>query len=418
MPLFSIFTPTHDPKFLPRLEASLAKQICQDFEWIVVPNGKTKQRGEVPGVTIPQARVCPLKTTSKNTGNIGFIKKFACAQATGEILVEVDHDDELTPDCLSELAVAFSDSQVDFAYSNCCDIRQDTNQPVIFDKSHGWVYRPFNYNGLDTLECVAFEPTPASFAKIWYAPNHVRAWRRTFYERIGGYNENLDILDDHDILCRTYIAGNVRHIDKCLYIYYHHQQNTCKGDRNARIQTQTQEIHDQYIYQLVEKWCDLNGLRKIDLCSGIYPAEGYEGVDIAGGDIVADLNERWPFEDGSIGVLRAHDALEHLKDPLHTMLEAYRCLAPNGWFLTKTPSTDGRGAFCDPTHVSYWNSMSFRYYTERLMARYIDTPVKFQAARLKDYYPEPTEWHRTHNIVYTKADLLKFDGRTPGQILI
>ncbi len=33
-------------------------------------------------------------------------------------------------------------------------------------------------------------------------------------------------------------------------------------------------------------------------------------------------------------------------------------LYDEGWFLSQTPSTDGRGAFQDPTHVSMWNSNS------------------------------------------------------------
>ncbi|MEK6881388.1 MAG: methyltransferase domain-containing protein [Nanoarchaeota archaeon] len=157
-------------------------------------------------------------------------------------------------------------------------------------------------------------------------------------------------------------------------------------------------------------------MRKIDLCGGHGKPTGYESVDLKNSDIVADLNNQWPFKDGEVGLFRAHDALEHLKNPIHTMKEIYRCLSPKGWLLSLTPSTDGRGAFCDPTHVSFWNSFSLRYYTHKLQAQYIDTPVKFQLNRIKDFFP--SEYHKFHNIVYVKADLLKFSGRTPGLIEI
>lgn len=68
---------------------------------------------------------------------------------------------------------------------------------------------------------------------------------------------------------------------------------------------------------------------------------GYESVDLRGGRIAADLNESWPF--GEVGVVRAHDALEHLRDPIHTMTELHLCLAPQDWLRSQTPSTDGRG---------------------------------------------------------------------------
>ena len=89
------------------------------------------------------------------------------------------------------------------------------------------------------------------------------------------------------------------------------------------------------------------------------------------------------------------------------MKEIYRCLAPYGWALIEVPSTDGRGAFQDPTHVSFWNSNSFWYYTREQQAQFINTPVKFQLNRILDYYP--SDFHQQHNILYTKAHLMKLE---------
>jgi len=408
---FTIFTPTHDKKFLARLDKSIAAQTFKDFEWLIVPNGKVSASNIRNSKMESECRIVPYKG---KTQNIGEIKKFCCDNAQGEILVEVDHDDELLPNCLKKLAEAFT-AGVDFVYSNCVQVL-DGEKPRTYDTKFGWKYRPFTWNDKKVAEHIAFPPSPASFSKIWFTPNHVRAWRKEFYNRIGGHDVSMEVLDDHDLLCRTYIYGDVRHIDEPLYIYHNHKENTCQGEKNAFIQSETLNIHDKYIYQMVEKWCDLNYLAKIDLCGGFGKPNGYESVDMQNGDITADLNGRWPFEDGSVGVFRAHDALEHLKDPIHVMKEAYRCLAPNGWFLTNTPSTDGRGAWQDPTHVSFWNSNSFWYYTKKQTAAYIGTPVKFQLSRIKNYFP--SKMHQDHNIIYVKADLLKFSGRTPGLIEI
>ena len=35
----SVFTPTHDPRWLPELYRSLAAQTHPDWEWVIVPNG-------------------------------------------------------------------------------------------------------------------------------------------------------------------------------------------------------------------------------------------------------------------------------------------------------------------------------------------------------------------------------------------
>lgn len=404
----SIFTPTHKPIFIDRLFRSLKEQTYENWEWIIVPNN-----GAVVENNFDDERVKIFYCNDSE--NIGYLKSFAASKSTGEVVVEVDHDDELFPTAMEECALAFQDSSVDFAYSNCCDVR-DNYVPRCFGPEWGWVNRNCKYKNYDLIETVSFPPNPASVSKIWYAPNHFRAWRKSFYDSIGGHDASMDILDDQDIMCRTYISGKMHHIDKPLYVYHLHADNTCYGEKNQKIQEMTLLLHDKYIYKLVEKWCDINNLRKIDLCGGHSKPDGYESVDLDNADIIGDLNTRWPFEDGTVGLFRAHDAMEHLKDPIHTMKEAYRCLAPNGWFLTQTPSTDGRGAFQDPTHVSFWNSNSFWYYTRAEQAKYIGTPVKFQLNRIKNFFP--SDWHHFHNISYVKADLLKFSGRTPGAIEI
>jgi len=404
----SIFTPTHKPVYLDRLFRSLQEQTYSNWEWVIVPNNGAV----VEPIDDERVKIFPCN----DSDNIGFLKRFAAGKATGEVVVEVDHDDELFSTAIEECANAFADPTVDFAYSNCCDVRENY-VPRCFGPEWGWINRVCKFKNHDLIETVSFPPDPASISKIWYAPNHFRAWRKEFYDRIGGHDASLDVLDDQDIMCRTYIQGKMFHIDKPLYVYHLHQENTCYGEKNAKIQEGTLMLHDKYIYQLVERWCDLNNLRKIDLCGGHSKPEGYESVDLERGDIQADLNGRWPFEDGSVGVFRAHDALEHLKDPINTMKEAYRCLAPDGWFLTQTPSTDGRGAFQDPTHVSFWNSNSFWYYTRAEQAKYINTPARFQLNRIKNFFP--SDWHQFHNIMYVKADLLKLtDTRIPGGVEI
>jgi len=79
-------------------------------------------------------------------------------------------------------------------------------------------------------------------------------------------------------------------------------------------------------------------------------------------DQIVDLRGPWPWPDSSIEAIRAFDILEHLPDKIHTMNEAWRVLKPGGRFDIEVPTTDGRGAFQDPTHVSYWNRNSFMYY--------------------------------------------------------
>jgi len=104
---------------------------------------------------------------------------------------------------------------------------------------------------------------------------------------------------------------------------------------------------------------------RVDLGCGDHKPDGFVGVDAVAGpgvDLVCDLTGRFPFETGSVGYLRAHDVIEHLPDRLHTMNEIWRVCRDGAIVDIRVPSTDGRGAFQDPTHVSYWNANSFFYY--------------------------------------------------------
>ncbi|MFN4845050.1 MAG: methyltransferase domain-containing protein [Dolichospermum sp.] len=118
---------------------------------------------------------------------------------------------------------------------------------------------------------------------------------------------------------------------------------------------------------MINRYVNISNLQplRIDLGCGINKPNGFVGVDLYPGlgvDIVADLSQRFPFEDNSVDEVRAHDIIEHLPERIHTMNEIWRICKPGAKVNIRVPSTDGRGAFQDPTHISFWNINSFLYY--------------------------------------------------------
>lgn len=104
---------------------------------------------------------------------------------------------------------------------------------------------------------------------------------------------------------------------------------------------------------------------RVDIGCGDSKPDGFIGVDICPGakvDIVADISKEFPFEDNSVDELRAYDVVEHLPDRINTMNEIWRVCKPGARIDILVPSSDGRGAFQDPTHISFWNINSFKYY--------------------------------------------------------
>ncbi len=111
---------------------------------------------------------------------------------------------------------------------------------------------------------------------------------------------------------------------------------------------------------------DITDNLRLDLGCGLRKTEGFVGVDIhdwEGVDVVADLTRRFPFPDSSVDEIKAYNIIEHLPDRIHTMNEMWRICKPGAIVDILVPSTDGRGAFQDPTHVSFWNINSFKYYS-------------------------------------------------------
>lgn len=384
--MISVFTPTHKDIYLQNAYESLKDQTYSDWEWIILANG---------GVEIPDFNDDRVKVFhTEETGMVGTLKKIACGYCTGDYLVEFDHDDELTPDCLEEI----SKCTEDFVYSNCFQVDQNWN-PHLWGDGFGWEWRQQEYKGHLVWEAVSPEPYPSNLGRIWFAPNHVRAWKREFYERIGGHAE-MKISDDHDLVARSFLEGSVKHIDKPLYVYRVHGDNTWL-QVTQEIQETMWENYDKYFIPMQQKWCSDQGLYMVDLGGAIDCPEEYISYDRHNADIVGDLNDTWLLEDDSVGLLRAHDVIEHLKDPIHTMNEAWRVLVHGGVLDILVPSTDGVGAWCDPTHISFWNKRSFRYYTEGWMRKYLEPEcvARFQVVRLEDV----SLWE---GIPYVQAQLL------------
>lgn len=378
--MFSVFTPSHDPKRLNDAYESLVAQVDKDWEWIVLLNNGAQW--EAPGD--PRVKVF---TDNAENKNVGYLKRVACSHAEGDVFVELDHDDLLVPECLATLRSVYEfDQDATFVYSNSVNVDIRTMKPVYWSENYGWRNRPFKWNGYDVMESCSADPDPQSISRIWFAPNHVRSWRRDAYWRVGGHNPSLKISDDHDLMLRTWLDGKMVHVDAPLYIYRVHGENTWL-EHQKMIQTTMWSQHDKYIIPMALEWTRRRELRAIDICSGPTAAEGFEGVDFNHGPIRADLNMKWPFEDNSVGVIRAFDAVEHLRDPIHTMNEAYRVLAHGGFFFISVPSTKGEGAWCDPTHVSFWNARSFRYYTQPVMRAFIEPMCncRFQAMKVVDF---------------------------------
>ena len=262
---FSFFTCTYNTgsEKLIRLYASLVMQTYREWDWFIIDDSPGLSTSKLIE-SFEDPRITVFKNVSRH-GNIGFNKHMIAMACDGDYLIEVDHDDELTSDCLKVLLDAigaFPDS--DFLYSNCAELKGPNLTPIVYGKGWGWG------EGLTKTEVVkgreiTFSESPGvnpySIRTIYAQPNHLRCWKKDFYHRIGGHNPEMSVLDDQELLIRTFLHGKMTKVDKVLYIQYEGEEERGKGKDNtqsarfAEIQRTTfllkyrfdQAIHDRII---------------------------------------------------------------------------------------------------------------------------------------------------------------------------
>lgn len=447
----SVFTPTHNPAHLEDAARSLAAQTLKG-EWIVGLNGGASRRDVLAGMS--HAEGWTIRVESLSDGGIGALKRALCEMASGDLLVELDHDDLLHPEAIERVAVAV-DGGAGFVYSDFAEFDDKTLGPLAYSSDFGWAAYDVRaqapgtrLDGAPLLAMRAFSPTARAFAQILYAPNHLRAWTREAYERAGGHSPRLAVCDDHDLLCRTFIAGvECHHIPEALYYYrrgaptgnsfveFNRQIQTLSGQGAALYPegspmpdfAQPITLRDQYLHGLVEAEARRCGGVMLDIGGGIDCPPGWTSVDIHGGTIRRDVRDGLPYQDGDVFAIRAFDVLEHL-DPGEAakfIAECWRALCHGGWLLTRTPADHGVGAACDLSHRSRWNTRTWAYFWSGALRPYREQAfpclgADFAPVRIFEETvvmgPPPCRW----DVPYVVADLqaLKGGERLPGAVFV
>lgn len=234
-PLVSVFTPTYKTgNKLERPWHSLLAQSYQNWEWVLVDDspddGATFDC--LAGLASADPRVRPHRA-DRPSGNIGAVKRAACGLCRGRLLVELDHDDELTPDCLRWLVDArVAYPAAGFFFTDCAETFEDGR-----DASYGddWgmgfgSYRRERWRDRDWLVANYPEVNAKTIRHIVGVPNHVRAWTAEAYWAAGGHHPDVHVCDDYELLIRTFLTARMVHVRRFGYVQY---MNTVSGDGNA-----------------------------------------------------------------------------------------------------------------------------------------------------------------------------------------
>jgi len=259
-PLVTVFTPAYNTgERIYRPFKSLKEQTYSNWEWIVVDDS------EDDAATFKLLRSLAKKDHRiqvfkpwEHSGYIGKVKNWACCLGNGRILVELDHDDELTDYALDYVIRGFRQfPEAGFLYTDCAEIYENGANHTY---RNGWAfgygsYADVEYKGKLYKSGSAGNINAKTIRHIISAPNHVRAWRKSFYESIGGHNKELHVADDYEIMVRTFLKTRMIRVPKLCYIQY--ISNTAQQIRNKDIHRHVRSIRLHYGRMIHERLLEL-----------------------------------------------------------------------------------------------------------------------------------------------------------------
>ena len=259
--LISIATPVYNTKEkIRRTYQSLVAQSFTNWEWVIVNDSTDTVTIEIVNEIAnidPRVKVYDFKEKSK--GIIGEAKYRAFSLSRGNYIIELDHDDYLLPHALQATLDAFEKyPDAGFVYSDCAEVDEQYNSLTYGDGfSFGYgSYREEEHLGITFKVANTANINPMTIRHIVGVPNHLRAWRRDIYFKIGGHNRRLSIADDYELIVRTFLETKFTKIAKCCYLQFYHDSNSQNSTR-ADIQRRVRSISWFYSQKIKARFEEL-----------------------------------------------------------------------------------------------------------------------------------------------------------------
>lgn len=197
-PLISVVVPVHNTPtpWLNRLIASVQNQVYDRWELVLVDDASTDSRTVRRLEELAETDDRIVLERLPTNGGVSRASNRGVELSSGEWIALVDHDDELLPDALWHVVEYLQrQSECDIVYSD--------------------------------EELVPAEGTPYPYFKPDFAPEqltafnylcHLLVFRRSMFDRLGGFRPETDGAQDFDWILRAVEAGaRIGHIPRILY---------------------------------------------------------------------------------------------------------------------------------------------------------------------------------------------------------
>lgn len=202
---FSILTPVYnvDVQWLKLAVNSVENQVYDNWELCIVDDCSTDESVFSYLQSVQDSRI-KIKRLDSNKGISGASNE-AASLATGDYLVLLDDDDELSPNALLEFYIRLSTTQADIIYSDNDVIDESGNRLSVLHKPD-W--------------------SPDLLLTQMYV-GHLLGFKRSLFEAIGGFRSDYNGSQDYDLLLRLVeCSRSVEHVPEVLYSWRALQSST------------------------------------------------------------------------------------------------------------------------------------------------------------------------------------------------
>ncbi len=243
LPSVGVIIATYNrPKELSRLLQSLKKQTLPPREIIVVDAS-----ANVPGPELNQYTIIRAARGAASQRNLGV------KSASSEVLVFVDDDTVLTPECLECIARAFALDHTGKLGAVTGHMLSQTGG----NQRRSWIARFFGLgesNGSGRFKYSGFPSLPSGDAEkvTEVLVGGLMAFRRKVLVEIGGFDENLELvspysyMEDQDIAFRVRSSGwEIRYLPNALFYHF----PSPNGRDDSRTIAATKVLNSRYLLE-------------------------------------------------------------------------------------------------------------------------------------------------------------------------
>ena len=222
-PLVSIYITNYNyGSYIKEAIESVLNQSFKDIELIIIDDGSTDNSREIieSYAHLNNTRIIFQKNKGLNVTN-----NIAMRLAHGKYLVRLDADDYFSEDAIEKM---------------CLKLESDSQLGLVFP----------DYFLIDTLGDVIAKEQRHAFDKdvsLLDQPAHGACTmiRRSFLEKLGGYNESFSCQDGYDLWIRFTAKYKVANINEPLFYYRQHNSNLTKNE--DRILNTRAEIKESFV---------------------------------------------------------------------------------------------------------------------------------------------------------------------------